>query len=84
MKACFCIVIVIVVLFVLSFSSATAQVSVSSVNDLQFDNVFQGVPKTVSKRTAGKAAEFQITGTAGTEVTIEFTLPSYMAALLNS
>jgi hypothetical protein len=63
-----------------ALSSVNAQVSVTSVNDLQFDNVFQGVPKVVSKRTAGKAAEFQITGTAGTEVTIEFTLPSYMSA----
>jgi hypothetical protein len=58
----------------------SAQVSVTSINDLQFDNVFQGVPKAVSKQTAGKAAEFQVTGNPGTEVTIEFSLPQYMSA----
>ena len=63
-----------------SFGSiASAQVSgVTAVNNLAFGNIFPGVPKEVSKHTPGSAAEFQIDGVAGSEVSIEFTLPTYM------
>lgn len=47
-------------------------------NGLVFGSVLQGVPKTISKYTAGSAAEFLITGTNGREVSIEFTLPTYV------
>ena len=47
-------------------------------NDLTFRDMLGGVPKLVSKHTAGSAAEFLVTGTAGAEVTIDFTLPQYM------
>ena len=47
-------------------------------NNLLFGNVFPGIPKTVSKRTAGAAAEFLVTGAPGAEVTVDFTLPTYM------
>ena len=55
-----------------------AQVNVTVNNNLVFGDVFPHVPKTVSKRDAGKAAEFHVTGPAGQEITIEFTLPTYM------
>ncbi len=59
--------------------SGQAQVSgVTSVNDLTFGDVFPGIPKAVDEKTPGSAAEFGITGVAGSEVTIEFTLPTYM------
>ena len=48
-------------------------------NDLVFGNVFGGIPKTINKKTAGTAAEFLITGNAGDEVSIDFTLPKYMS-----
>lgn len=47
-------------------------------NDLVFGAVFPGIPKTITKRTAGGAAEFLITGTPGAEVTLDFSLPTYM------
>jgi len=47
-------------------------------NDLLFGNVFPGIPKTISKSTAGVAAEFLVSGTAGDELTIDFTLATYM------
>jgi hypothetical protein len=47
-------------------------------NDLTFGDVFPGIPKTVDKSTPGGAAEFYVTGTAGAEITIDFTLPTYM------
>ena len=47
--------------------------------DLVFGYVYPGVPKEIDKTTAGSAAEFLITGTAGDEVSISFTLPSYMS-----
>jgi len=47
-------------------------------NDLTFRDMLGGVPKVVLKNTAGSAAEFLVTGTAGAEVTVDFTLPQYM------
>ncbi len=47
-------------------------------NNLSFGTVYPGIPKAISKTTAGLAAEFFISGTAGNEVTIEFALPTYM------
>lgn len=54
--------------------------NVSLNNDLVFGSVFPGIPKTITKYTAGSACEFQISGTAGDEITIDFTLPTYMNA----
>lgn len=47
-------------------------------NDLSFGDIFPGIPKTISKTTPGSAAEFFISGTAGSEVAIDFVLPAYM------
>lgn len=47
-------------------------------NNLAFGDVFPGIPKTVDKSGAGAAAEFYVSGTAGSEISIEFTLPKYM------
>lgn len=69
------------VFLVLLFSAGIArgQVSgVSVVNDLTFGNVLGGVPKKIDKATPGPAAEYLVTGIAGSDVTIEFTLPTYM------
>lgn len=62
----------------LSASSFGQNVSLN--NDLVFGAVFPGIPKTITKYTAGSACEFQISGTAGDEITIDFTLPTYMNA----
>lgn len=62
---------------VLLSASAFGQ-NVSLNNDLVFGSVFPGIPKTITKYTAGSACEFQISGTAGDEITIDFTLPTYM------
>ncbi len=69
-----------IVLILLSSAKITwGQVSgVSVVNDLTFGNVLGGVPKKIDKATPGPAAEFLVTGIAGSDVTIEFTLPTYM------
>ena len=47
-------------------------------NDLSFGDIFPGIPKAIAKTTPGSAAEFFISGTAGSEVTIDFALPTYM------
>ena len=64
-------------LLLLIASSCFAQ-NVTVNNNLSFGTVYPGIPKTVSKTTAGLAAEFYISGTAGSEVTIDFALPTYM------
>ncbi len=56
-----------------------AQLNATATNDLDFGNIFPGIPNTVSKHTPGKAAEFTVTGTAGDEITIDLTLPTYMS-----
>jgi hypothetical protein len=63
-------------LLILASTSAAQNVSIN--NDLVFGSVFPGIPKTITKYTAGSALEFQISGTAGDEITIDFDLPTYM------
>ncbi|MFZ1684808.1 MAG: DUF4402 domain-containing protein, partial [Candidatus Zixiibacteriota bacterium] len=54
--------------------------TIQVVSGLAFGNVFPTVPKSISKRTAGGAAEFHVSGTAGAEVLITFlALPSYLS-----
>lgn len=51
----------------------------TGINNLTFGNVLPGVPKTISKRTAGAAAEYSVTGNAGDQVLIDFSLPTHLA-----
>lgn len=71
--------IIIACILILCFASAEvcAQNAVVN-NDLSFGDIFPGIPKTISKTTPGSAAEFFISGTAGSEVAIDFALPTYM------
>jgi len=59
------------------FTLSRAQ-SITINNDLTFGDMFPGIPEEVSKYAAGAAAEFHVSGTAGSELSIEFTLPTYM------
>jgi hypothetical protein len=54
-------------------------ISATATNSLVFGDVFPGIPKVISKHAAGAAAEFQVTGEAGDEITIDFTLQTYMS-----
>jgi len=67
----------LLLIFLLCFRIGHCQ-SITVNNDLAFGDIFPGIPKTVSKYTPGAAAEFLVTGTAGAEVTLDFTLPKYM------
>lgn len=66
----------LIILFITGTNTRAQTITV--VNDLTFGDVFPGIPKTISKYTAGAAAEFHVTGTPGAEMIIEFTLPTYM------
>lgn len=59
------------------FSESSAQ-NATAVSPLRFGNIYPGIPKQVTRYDAGGAAEFHISGVAGDEVSIEFTLPTYM------
>ena len=72
-----CRLTMVLLIALLGGASAFAQPVVSGVSDLAFGTMYPGVPNTVDKSTAS-AAEFSITGTAGAEVTVAFTLPTYM------
>jgi spore coat protein U-like protein len=57
-------------------------ISVSAVTSLQFGNVVQGVPRSVSRTAVGidtTAAVFTITGNGGSGITVQLELPEYMS-----
>ena len=69
----------VLVLLVIGLACDAVAQSITVVNNLQFGNVFPGVPKTVAKTAAGAAAEFTVSGAAGLEVNCTFTLPTYVS-----
>lgn len=71
------VIISVVILSVGASVDATAQ-NITINNNLSFGNIVSGIPKTVSRHDAGAAAEYHVSGIAGNEVNIEFTLPTYM------
>jgi len=73
-----------VVVFCLLLSVYGIAQDITVNNNLEFGSVFPGVPKTISKYSVGEAAEFFITGTPNAEITIDFTLPTYMYASGNT
>jgi hypothetical protein len=60
------------------FSNHVSAQNATAVSPLRFGDIYPGIPKKVSKSDAGAAAEFHISGVAGDEMSIEFTLPKYM------
>jgi hypothetical protein len=48
-------------------------------NNLAFGNIVCGIPRTISKRDAGAAAEYHVSGIAGDEVSVVFALPTYLS-----
>lgn len=66
-----------VIVLLSGVTPATAQ-NITVTNNLVFGNIFPGIPKSIPKTDAGTAAEFFVSGVAGNEVSIEFTLPRYM------
>ena len=70
--------IIICLLFAGVWAGDALGQSITINNDLVFGDVFPGVPKVITKRTAGSAAEYHVSGVPGDEVSILFTLPTYM------
>nr|MBN2276121.1 hypothetical protein [candidate division Zixibacteria bacterium] len=68
------VLFIIMAMFVIPVSGQTITIN----NYLVFGDVFPGIPKQITKYTPGAAAEFLVTGTAGSEISIDFTLPTYM------
>jgi hypothetical protein len=67
-----------IIVLSLFFGGPIAAQNITVNNDLVYGDILPGIPKTVDKKTAGSAAEFHVSGTAGSEITIDFTLPTYM------
>lgn len=76
MKRLFIILLPLVALF--CCADAVKAQNATVVNNLQFGNIIPGIPKVIDKSNAGSAAEFYVSGIAGNEVSIEFSLPTYM------
>ena len=62
-----------------AYSDLTSQ-NATAVSPLRFGNIYPGIPKTASKYDAGAAAEFHVSGVAGDEMSITFSLPTYMSS----
>ncbi len=60
-------------------ATVVSSLTVTGSNNLQFGSVTPGTPKAVDKVTAGSAGEWEITGTASAEVTLDFTLPTELS-----
>lgn len=68
-----------VLIALLPLAATSQTLTVTRVADLGFGDMFPGIPKTIDKQSTD-AIEFQITGTPGAEITLDFTLPEYMSA----
>lgn len=71
--------LVLVVCLGLVIASEGVAQTITINNDLVYGNIFPGIPKTIDKASAGSAAEFHVAGVAGDELTVDFTLPTYMS-----
>lgn len=58
-----------------ALATVVSSLSVIGTNNLQFGTVTPGVNKSVDKATVGFAGEWEVTGTANAEVSVDFTLP---------
>lgn len=59
-------------------------ITISGTNNMIFGSVTPGVNKTVDKSTAGFAGEWNISGSAGAEITLTFTLPDSLREGVNN
>ncbi len=73
------LLVVVTTLFLIATNCPAQTITV--VNDLVFGDLFPGVPKTISKYTAGEAAEFHVAGTNAAQISIQFTLPTKMTKI---
>ena len=67
-----------------ALATVISSLSIVGVNNLQFGNVTPGVAKSVDKATPGFAGQWDITGTPGAEITIDFTLPDSLLRVSDS
>lgn len=61
-----------------ALATVVSSLSIVGTNNLQFGTVTPGVTKSVDKASIGFAGEWEITGTASAELTVDFTLPDTM------
>ncbi len=64
-------------------ATVLAAISLAATTNLEFGNVFQGVPKTVARTAIGAdttAAVFTITGEAGAGISAHLILPEYLSS----
>lgn len=72
------LIILILAAAAVFFMEEAASQNATAITPLAFGEIYPGIPKAVSKNDAGAAAEFLITGIAGDEMSLEFSLPTYL------
>jgi len=65
-------------------ATVAAALTVTGTNNLIFQTVTPGVDKSVDKSTPGEAGEWTVSGANGSEVTLEFTLPTELISGVNT
>jgi hypothetical protein len=59
-----------------ALATVVSSITIRGINNLNFQTVTPGIPKSVDKATVGFAGEWQVTGIASSQVTLTFDLPS--------
>ncbi len=67
-----------------ALATVVSSLSIVGINDLQFGTVTPSVDKSVDKAEPGFAGEWEITGTAGVEISLDFALPDSLIHQLDS
>ncbi|MEZ5358596.1 MAG: hypothetical protein R3F48_07155 [Candidatus Zixiibacteriota bacterium] len=61
-----------------AIATVVSGLQVIGLNNLNFGTVVPGIDKTVDKTDVGFAGEWQINGSANAEITLDFTIPTYL------
>lgn len=73
------VLFITLILVIAVFATSSVAQTITLNNNLVFGNMFPSIPKTITKYTVGSAAEFHVAGTIGSEISVQFTLPTYMS-----
>lgn len=67
-----------------ALATVVSGLTITGNNNLQFGTVTPGISKTVDKSEPGFAGEWQITGSVGAEITLDFDLPDSLLLIADS
>ena len=67
-----------------ALATVVSSLAITGNNNLQFGTVTPGISKAVDKSEPGFAGEWEVTGSVGAEITLDFTLPDSLLLVSDS